>query len=250
MTGSMFLSNGDFLVCDFYLKMIRFFDAEFKEKTKLQLPDSPWTTTTTKDSNLIVSFTNLKKLANIEIASHEIKSYIELDKKCFDVKTDESKIFVACTNDPGQGEVRILDLKGNKLKSVGLNPDGTYMLNHPLHLAISCNQECLYVSDYSDSSVLCMTMDGKILSKIKDINVKYPRGSLLDMDNNFLVCASDGIYRVNNNGGKHDKFLMNKDSICDPYSLSYRGSDGTLVVTCSSKLLLFELKQDGKRNSK
>lgn len=150
---------------------------------------------------------------------------------------------LVCTKDPGDSEILVLDFDGNVQKRLGLNDDGTYFLNYPFHMKVSCAGDRVYVSDTSGDIVFCSSVDGQILSKFSYSDLKSPRGILLDKENNFLVCCTDGVYFLKADGTSCSKFLTNADGIVVPYCLNYRDNGKTLVVTCEYKLWLFKLEQ-------
>lgn len=245
MTGSTFLPNGDLVVCAFNSRAVIVLDREFKEKSRLPMPHNVWGAAVFSETEIIVSLTEKKKLQIVEIVpTLKLKSSIKVGRKCFDVKTIDSKIFVVCTDDPGNGEVRVLDMDGNVIKQLGLNKDGTYVFKRPIHMASSLFQDKIYVSEIANDSkkVACMTVDGHGLRYFSYAIIKNPRGILLDENGNFLLCSNDTIYLVEADGNKHTAFLTKEDGLNEePYALCYRKSDTSLVVTHQTKLLVFKL---------
>ena len=55
-------------------------------------------------------------------------------------------------------------------------------------MAISRNKDHLFMSDLSNRNVVSMTLDGQLLSTFSRPEFKNPRGILLDMGDNFLLC--------------------------------------------------------------
>ena len=242
MTGSTFLTNGDLVVCDFSSQNIIILDnGDFKEKARLSVPGHPWGVDILNKNEIIVSLHNEQKLQIMDVEpTLKLKTNIHIGKLCFDVKTANKNIFVVCA---GKSEIRMYDEAGTLKKILG------HSFNYPLNMAISHNKEYLFVTDLSNRNVVCMTLDGQLLSKSSSPELKSPRGILLDMGDNFLLCNDDCsgkfetcIYKVTTNGTKCTKFLSSTDGIKNPHCLSYRNSDRMLVVTCQSKLLAFRLE--------
>ena len=242
MTGSTFLTNGDLVVCDFSSQNIIILDnGDFKEKDRLSVPGNPWGVDILNENEIIVSLYNAQKLQTMEVEpTLKLKSGIDVGKRCFDVKTANKTIFVFCSEMP---EIRMYDEGGTLKKSI------SHSFNYPLNMAISHNKDRFYVSDLSNKNVVCMSLDGQVLSTFNNPEFTNPRGILLDMGDYFLLCNDDCsgktetcIYKVPTNGTKCTKFLSNTDGIKNPYCLSYRNIDRMLVVTCQSKLLAFRLE--------
>ena len=239
LTGSTCMPNGDLLVCDNNAQTLYVIDPEFKVKEAFKLPGKPWDVAVINDEEVILSYPSLKELQIVYIKSPlRLGSCIELSKKCFDVKVIKEIIYVACNNDPGEGEIIILDKKGRVKKRVGLNDDGSYFFNRPLHMAVNCAEDRIYVSDGSSQTVFCMSVEGQILSKFSYPQLKNPRGIMLDKENNFLVCGVGGIYLVTADGSTCTKFLRSIGN--RPYCLSYKDTERKLVVIHEDKLLVFK----------
>ena len=243
MTGSAFLPNKNLAICDFDAQKLKLLDQAFKEKAELKLPASPWGVASCSATELIVTLTLSEKLQFIALTpTLSLGSNISVGKKCFDVETVGKDIYVLCTNDPGEGEVRVLDYDGNIKKRLGMNDDGTFLFSQPLHMSISHDQKRVFVSDYPTHAVFCLSLEGNILHKFHNDNVQNVRGVLIDKRGNLLICNSNNnLHKVEVNGSNFAKFLT-EAVINNPYCLNYRQNDHTLVVTCSQKLIVFNLK--------
>ena len=246
ITGSVFMPNGDLALCDLETRKIIILDHEFKEKSTLKLPGKPWGIAVFSENEIVVSLPVLQILQIVEVEPNlKLKSSIHVGKKCFDVKTANESIFVACTTDPGEGEIKVFDRKGNVRKRFGLSQDGTFILNRPLHIDIRNGSDKLFVSEFDKGHIVCMATNGKQLCEFSNPEIKYPRGILVDNDGNFLFCSAcndiPAVYLVKNGETNCNRFLTKSDGIKEPYALSYRDSDRTLVVTNRSRMLVFKL---------
>ena len=246
MTVLTFMPNGDLLICDFERKLLTVLNEKFDITTTLALPDGPWDAAVLNEAEIVVTSPDTKKLQKIALMPEwKVGSSISLQKKCFDVKTVGAKLVVLCTNDPGEGEIRVLDFDGNVQRRLGLNDDGTYLLSQPLHMTVTCNsdEDRVYVSDLVANTIVCMSLEGQLLSKLKCPHIRNPRGILLDRDNNYFVCGANDVYSMRADGTSCRKLLTREDGIEKPYCLNYRDKDETLIVTCAGKLLAFKLEK-------
>ena len=117
ITGSAFMPNGDLLVCDTSSNFVSLFDQSFNVVSTWQSSESPWNVAPVTDTTALVSLYNAKKLLFIDTRPLiKENKCITLDKKCFGIALVDGEIFVSCSDDPGKGEIRILDMDGNNMK--------------------------------------------------------------------------------------------------------------------------------------
>ena len=208
------------------------------------MPDSVWGVAVLDETDIIVSLTNAMQLQIVEVGPVlKLKSCLEVGRKCFDVKVIDSKINVVCTDAPGSGEIRVLNMDGNVLKRLGYKQNGSYLFQYPVHMAYNYTQDKIFVSDMSsEKKMICMSVDGDILYDFSNAEIKFPRAILTDQEGNFLLCSYDAIQLVEAGSIKCTKFLTKDDGINEePYAFCYRESDKSLVVLCQTKLLVFKL---------
>ena len=243
MTGSAFLPNKELAICDCNAKRLILLDQAFKGKSEIELSASPWDVAFINETDLVVTLPLSQQLQFITFTpTLSLGSSISVGKNCYDVETVGKDMCVLCTNDPGEGEVRIIDIDGNVKKRLGVNTDGAFLMHYPLHMSISHDQNKVFVSDFSTHTVYCLSLKGDILYQIKNKNVQRLRGVLLDKQDNLLLCSGDNLYKVEAKTNNCTKFLSSEDGLADTYCLSYRQSDNTLVVTCCNKLLVYKIK--------
>ena len=245
ITGSTFMPNGNLFICDRDAKTVKLFDHSFKEISKLDLSENPWDASAVNEKTAIVSFPYVKKLQFIDITpSMKVKHFFTLNKKCFGVQTSGDEIFVTCSNDPGEGEVRILDMSGNLKRKLAMMENERAALHNPLHLALNSRGDRIFVSEYSNDTVYCLTTDGIIKFKYVLPDGKNLRGLITDIEDNVFVCdlSKRSIYAITEGGTEHVTFLQLPYSDAETTGLSYRDKDNTLVVACEKKILVFKLK--------
>ena len=242
ITGSAFMPCGDLLLCEYDSKTVRLFDLNFKTVSNWQHSSQPWDVASVTGTTAVISVPNAKELRFLETKpSIKANKCITLDKKCFGIAVADDELFVTCTDDPGKGEIRILDMAGNIKKKLGVSKDGEPMLNTPTYIFHERDQ--VLVSQYNKSEVVCLKNDG-------DIRIKYSipsnslRGMIMDREENIYICdeKKNCIHVITDDGTKHKTFLEMPDTDSKPTSISFRASDNTLIVTCYAKVYVYRLK--------
>ena len=245
ITGATLMPNGYLFLCDTDAQTVKLFDANFKEISKLKLSEKPWNASSVSEKTAIVSFPYVNKLQFVEtISTIKLKDSFTLDKQCFGVQTYGDEIIVTCSNDPGEGEVRILDFSGNLKRKLAVNHNEKAVLSSPLHLALNSRYDRIFISEYSNGTIYCMTTDGRIKFKCVIPDGKNLRGLITDREDNVFVCdvSKRCIYAITEGGTMHITFLQLPYSDAEPTGLIYRDKDNTLVVACEKRILVYKLK--------
>ena len=184
----------------------------------------------------IVTLPHSKQLQYIKVFPHLTAGQIlQLKKKCWGVHVTGNKIFTTCHNNPGEGEVRILDLDGNLLKQLGINKNGTFLFTSPTYITVSPSGK-IFVSDRDENTVTCMKMDNHVIYVYRDKEMEWPRRSYCDSGDNILVCgqSSNNVHVITAEGKKRCLLISAKDGLKGPMCISYRESDEALIVACDT----------------
>ena len=111
------------------------------------------------------------------------------------------------------------------------------------------NDEKIFVSGVdalsSTPTVYCLESSGNVLYTVYNTLFKVCRGISVDDNENMLVCDLDShkVYLITKDGKEVREFLTEKDGVCLPRTVSFRRSDGTLVVGgLHNNILVFTLK--------
>ena len=245
ITGCTVMSNGHVVLCDQSNKQIKLLDDSWAVTGRLKLPD-PWDVSVIDSSNVIVSSPDKKQLQKVQVFP-KIKAgrTIQLDRKCWGVAVLGQEIYTTCRDNPGQGEVVVLDLHGNFKRCLGTNPDGTYLFSSPNYITVSASGEKIFVSDAETYTITCLTSSGTVIYMYKDDDMRWPRGLICDSGDNVLLCSqySNNVHTISPDGNKYHTLLTSKDGLSQPYSIAYKKNEETVIVGCrgSNKLLLFKL---------
>ena len=245
ITGCTVLSSGHIVLCDYSNLKLKLLDTTRVLQGTLTLPDQPWDVSAVDDYNVIVTLPAKMQLQYIQVLP-KIKTgrVIHLDKKCYGVEVSGDEIYTTCHNNPGQGEVRILDLNGNINRRLGIKQDGSFMFTYPFYITVTQSGRKVFISDYNTASVTCMTGDGNINYQYKYDDLTSPNGLIVDAGDNVLVCGyySRTLQVISADGSKHETLLSSSDFQYEPSSVAYRDCDDTLVVGClNDKVCLFQL---------
>ena len=242
ITGCCFMPSGDLVLCDHNNGKLKLLGRTFKVKDSLSLNGKPWSLSVIDNSNVIVTLPLSKQLQYVQLVPHmKADRVIKLDKKCWGVAVVGNDIYVSCHNDPGEGEVRVLDLSGNLKRQVGVNKDGSYQFQDLFYLTVSTTSKKIFVTDYWKSIVSCMTPDGNIIYQYKDDDLRYPRALFVDAGDNIFVCGNDSynVQVITADGRKYGTLISTNDGIRCPYSIAFSEADNMLVVGCWNQYDLF-----------
>lgn len=247
LTGSAFLPNGDLIVCDCDANTLLLLDRSFKLKSSAEV-NSPWDVAPLGNNEIAVTLPVARKLQFFKIEPKlKLGRFIEIGENCYGVDILNNEIYVSCWS--GDNTVRIFDIGGTLKRKVGILQNGQSMFDSPLHLAVSRKTFRLFVSECTSRKpdIVCLSPDGEVLQKYGDTKQKYPRGILLDQNDNFLVCNDDGdnsvisVYKADSSK-KNKTLLTCNENIKNPYCIRFRDSDSSLIVVCEKKILAFTLQ--------
>ena len=248
ISGCTVMPSGHMVLCDYENNQIKLLDHSWTITGQLQLPD-PWNVSVLDSSNVIVSSPGNKQLQKVQVFPNmKVVSTIQLDRICWGVAISGEEIYTAYHDNPGNGEVVVLDLQGNIKRRLGTNPNGSYLFTSPSYITISASGEKIFVSDCNTHTITCLAPSGTVIYTYKDGDMSWPRGLICDSRHYVLVCG-EGSHNVNirlisPDGKKYRSLLTSKDGLTFPWSIAYKESEDTLIVGCdeSDKLLLFKLK--------
>ena len=246
ITGTVVMATDEIVFCDWNNNKLKLLDSSNALKGSLKLNAQPWDVSVVDAKTIIVTLPGNQQLQYIDVFSRLTPGRVlQLNKKCWGVHVTGGKILTTCHNQPGEGEVRILDLDGNLLQQLGINQGGSFMFNNPSYITVSPSEKKIFVSDTGKHTITCMTMDNHVIYQYSDGGMKCPSGLYCDGGDNILVCGlnSHNIPVITAEGKKHCDLVSSRDGLKWPMSISYRESDDTLIVGCydSNNVILYKL---------
>ena len=245
ITGCTVMPNGHVVLCDHINNKIKLLDGSTSLVGSLKL-SRPCDVSVLDTENVIITTPEKKKLQVVQVFPHmKAGRTIQLDKMCWGVEVSRDEIYITCHNNPGEGEVRVLDLKGKLKRRLGAGQGGSLMFISPYYITMNVTGEKIFVSDESKQTITCMTVDGDVVYQNNDKYLRYPRGLYCDSGDNILVCGwrSHNVQVITADGKKNRTLLSSDDGLQRPWSIAYRDSDDTLLVSCEDMkdILIFQL---------
>ena len=248
--GCAVMPNDYVVLCDVRNKKIKLLDPSLALKdSQSYLPYCPWCVSVVNENNVIVTLPGKKQLQYVQIFPSMKKGRVlQIDRKCCRVVVVGNDIFVSCHNDPGDGEVRVLDKQGNIKRRLGVTntwlvplKKPTYLFSGPDYITVNRAGDKVFVSGYSNHTVTCMTVDGSNIYTYKDKDLRCPAGLYCDDNDNILVCGrdSDNVQMIDAGGHKAGTVVTAEDGLMKPVSIAFRKSDNTLIVGCWDQNYIF-----------
>ena len=244
VTGSVFLTSGELILCDYNNDKIKLLNTDFTVKDFIKVPGAPWDISLTSDTEAVATMPGKKILQFVQILPRlQLLNTFHFDYYFRGVSVHNGYIYVSFRH----GEIRVIDLYGNTLKSIGQIQNGHFRFKHPEYIATS-NAGKLYVSEcLSSGAISCLSLTGRTLYRYEKMELKKAQGIYVDDEDNVLVCGyeSNNIHVLDTTGRRIKMLLTEKDGLQFPHCICFRPSDGTLVVGGSAlqKLLVFQTEQ-------
>ena len=233
ITGSLFLPNGELILCDYNNSSVKVLNADFTQKEQLKLSSNPWDLCLMETDEIVITQPNTKQLLFTKVIPKlQIGSSTSLDQSCRGVAVHNGLIYVSFSN----GEIRILDRTGQQQRNVYSG----FSFKRPYYISVMPTG-MLYVSEYSGNNIRVLK-DGKEISYYSSaaVGISRPTGIYIDGAENILVCEcnSHNLRLINAKGQKSNVFLSGTDGLYQPYTVSVRQNDNTLIVGGNTQTLV------------
>ena len=249
ITGSAFLPSGDLILCDWYNNKLKLLDENLQMKEIIDVPGQPWDVAPVNQHQVIVTFPYQKNLHFIQVTpSLAFGHTVDLGMQCRDVSVSRESIYITFP-ESGEGKIGIYDLTGKKKRIIDQynGKDGNVLIKYPWYIAVS-NDEKIFVSGESPTpTVYCLESSGNVLYTVSNPLFKDCSGISVDENENMLVCdrSSHKVFLITKDGKEVREFPTEKDGFSYPRTVSFRRSDGTLVVGgWHNNILVFTLKYE------
>ena len=147
-----------------------------------------------------------------------------------------------------EGKIGVYDLTGKKKRIIDSynGKDGKVLIKSPWYIAVSNDEKLFLSGGLFTPTVYCLESSGNVLYTVSNPLFEDCRGISVDENGNLLVCNRDRnkVFLITKYGKEVREFLTEKDGILYPYTVSFRRSDGTLVVGGyhNNNILVFTLK--------
>ena len=248
ISGCEIMSKGEVVLCDHANKTVIVLNSLFSFSESLSFTHAPWDVSAASDNVAIITLPLKKRLQFVDVRPRlGIAKEVQLDKKCWAIKVLNGNIYVTCFDTllfgRRDGEVRVLDLKGNIIRKLGVNRDGSYLFSYPICLSVSASSGKVFVIDNWDNTVTCLGFGGNVVYKYKNVILSGVLGVCIDDQDNAMVCGkeSNNVLIITAEGKLHASALTASDRVKSPQCVSFRRSDNILIVGCANSKSLITM---------
>ena len=233
ITGSLFLPNGELILCDCNNSSVKVLDADFTQKEQLKLSSYPWDLCLMKNDEIVITQPNTKQLLFMKVIPKlQMGLSTSLDQSCYGVAVHNGLIYVSFIN----GEIRILDITGQQQRNVYSG----FSFQCPYYISVMPTG-MVYVSEYGGNSIRVLK-DGKEMTNYSNaaVGISSPMGMYVDGAGNIVVCENDShkLRLIDAKGNTSKVFLSGTDGLWYPHTVSVRTNDKTLFVGGVSQTLI------------
>ena len=247
ITGSAFLPSGQLILCDFVNNKLKLLDENLQMKESIDVPGTPWDVAPVNQHQVIVTFPFEHYVQFIQVTpSLALGRTVDLGMQCRGVTVSRENIYISFS-ESGGGKIGIYDLTGKKKRIIDQynGKDGKVLITNPFYLAVSNDEKIFLSGGLFTPTVYCLESSGNVLYTVSNPLFKECHGISVDENENLLVCdwRSHRVFLITKDGKEVREFLTENDGLSYPRTVSFRRSDGTLVVGGShNNILVFTLK--------
>ena len=248
ITGCTFIPDGGVVLCDRSNNSnLTLLSNTFTVKERLHLDSNPWDVSPVNGNSVMVTLPEKKKLQLIQvIPSLKRGRSINVGRMCWGVHVVEDLIYVTCHNNPGEGEVLVVDMNGTVTHRFGQPDKKQPMFSSPYYITVCPSSRRMFITGSSTDTVSCLMSDGTAVYQYKDEELRQPTGVCVDGGGNAIVCGyySHNVQVIRADGTKCCTLLTSQDGVSGPWSVAYRQSDSTLILGCcnNKNLLVYKYK--------
>ena len=243
ITGCAVMPNGNIVICDANNIRLKLFDNSWVYQGSLTIPGHICDVSVVDANTVIVTVPHTNKLQYVQILPQlQLGRAIQLDSECWGVCVSGDDIYVTCTTSGRRREIRVLGLEGTEKRRVPVDRNSS-----PYYITLSPSGKKIFFTDYNTDIVTCMTVDGRIVYKYKDDNLKGTTGIYCDSEDNLFVCGLNSytVQTITADGRSGGTLLTSSDGLDSPYSIAYRSSGDELIVGCVEldHLLVYKIRK-------
>ena len=248
ISGCTFMPNGDVVLCDRRNNNINLLGDTFTTKDSLQLDYKPWDVSPVSSSSAVITlpFENQLQFIQVMPSLKKLDRSINIGSRCKGVQVVEDLIYVTCDNDPGVGEVLVLDMNGTVTHRLGQPGKKPSMFSCPFYITVCPSTRKIFITDRSRDTVSCLLSDGTVVYQYKDAEFRGLSGVCVDGGGNVIVCGRryNNVQVIRADGTKCCTLLSSQDGVSRPFSVAYRQSDNTIIVGCydNNNILVYKMK--------
>jgi len=163
---------------------------------ELGLSSRPWDMARFQGDRLAVTQTEERRITFLLFSSTkpmQVEKEMHLSGQCYGVASLNDNLVVTFRN---PAKVVVMDTLGNILKSFYKDSAGKNLFSFPCSVAVSADDQSIYVSDYSKHTVTSLALDGRVQAIYASDSLKRPRKIYTDTCGTVFVCgqASNNVH--------------------------------------------------------
>ncbi|XP_063418753.1 uncharacterized protein LOC134701535 isoform X1 [Mytilus trossulus] len=224
------LMDGRLIMVEGFGKVI-LLSPDGKLQKQLPIPGEAFSVTEINQNTIAITYPYEKAIKIFNMENETVTKVITLEKQCWGLSSSDNSLVVGLSDD----EIRIIDLEGNKLKSIQVESQ-TNLFN-----LVYCNDRVIY-SDYHGKVVYCVDQSGKHIWQYKQ-DLSGPWGLCTDTYGNIVV-ADTGSHRiiVISKDGKDSKVLL-RDGLWNPRCIYLKQNESSGFI-CGQDLTKYNLSSE------
>ncbi|XP_063396727.1 uncharacterized protein LOC134681174 [Mytilus trossulus] len=208
------LSDGRLIIVEWTGK-VSLLTPDGKLLKQLPIPGKAWSVTQINQNTIAITYPQEKAIKIFNMENETVTKVITLDKECSGLSSSDDSLVVGLNDN----EIRIIDLKGNTLKSIKVQ-SASNLMN-----LVYCNDRVIY-SDYNGNAVYSVDQSGKQIWQYTQ-DLSGPRGLCTDTYGNIII-ADEDLYRiiVISKDGKGSKVLLS-DGLENPTCICMKQNESS-----------------------
>ena len=232
ISGSAFMPSGELVLCDHNNRNLKVLKVDLRLKENITLPSPPWDLSVMNKDEVVITLPDINYLLFVTVyPTLQCGSSIQFDQPCRSVQVNGNDIYVLFDT----GKIRIIDRAGTQRKNIY----SRFIFSSCLSCVDISSTGMLCVSEHTTQTIRGFHTGGEIYN-YTDPLLQSPLGVYIDGHQNVLACgfSSNNIHVIDKSGKQIKILLSANDGVSEPYALSFRQSDDTLVVAGGGMKLL------------
>ncbi|XP_076089845.1 uncharacterized protein LOC143061361 [Mytilus galloprovincialis] len=188
-----------------------------KLQKQLPIPGKAFNVTQINQNTITITYPEEKAIKIFNMENETVTKVIKLDKVCGGLSFSNNSLAVGLSSD----EIRIIDLKGNTLKSIQVESES------PLYNIVYCNDRVIY-SDCEGNAVNCYDGSGKQIWQYTQ-DLTGPSGLCIDTYGNIIVVAGypNRIVVISKDGQDSKVLISEEDGLDEPQYICFKHKESS-----------------------
>ncbi|XP_045161025.2 uncharacterized protein LOC123525930 [Mercenaria mercenaria] len=209
----------------------------------LLLQSAPRDITKVTDEEVVLTLPESKMLQFLSVSTEgklKSKREVSVGGQCYGIVCNRKELFVSFI--PSifiqSSKIKVLDFDGQVLKTLTQK-----LLGSPGYLALSNDQSTLYVSDWGNSTVTSVSMEGKVIATYYAEELKMPHGLVCTRGGSVYVCGrqSKNIHQLSANCEKVQVLSDVVNGSAEPFSVAFSDKEHKLYIGLDNRVSIFSV---------